>query len=422
MDERARHGDRRGGAGDDGGRAAVVAARRRARPHRARSRPPRGRAAPAPLGLGGRRRRRRGWRRGHALDCAARACRRTRSPRRAPPRPSRRRPDRWPNGRLPPGSLMTAASAQPAPRPAGRRGRRAAPQRAGLPDDAGPAALAGPDAIDIAPLGPAAIAIPDLGVSALGRDRTHHRVDDRPRLAGASKERQRMNAKPIRRIHPGRAGRARPRSRRVRAAGHRRVDRAGRPVGLVRPDRRRGRPAVEHGADADAEGRRAGPANWDPQAPPPPPAPPAPPAAVTASGQAPKVQMPMVQMPKGQLVNVKVEFTITDQLGAKPPTKKTMTLTVADRENGRIRTNTEYAQPRGNSYQMSQAPLSVDVHPDDRRRQDPAGFLARVQPERREGRGPAGRRARARRPTSPSASRPSSTAACRSSSPSRPMP
>ena len=102
--------------------------------------------------------------------------------------------------------------------------------------------------------------------------------------------------------------------------------------------------------------------NWDPQAPPPPPAPPTPPSAGTAP-QAPKVQMPMIQMPKGQLVNVKVEFTITDQLGAKAPTKKTMTLTVADKENGRIRTNTEYAQTRGTSFQISQAPLSVDVFP-----------------------------------------------------------
>ena len=49
--------------------------------------------------------------------------------------------------------------------------RRAQPaavaERAGLPDDAGPAALAGPDALDLAPLGPAAIAIPSLGVTAL---------------------------------------------------------------------------------------------------------------------------------------------------------------------------------------------------------------------------------------------------------------
>jgi hypothetical protein len=99
----------------------------------------------------------------------------------------------------------------------------------------------------------------------------------------------------------------------------------------------------------------------DQQAPPPPPAPQ---ARSAGDAQAvPKVQMPMMQMPKGQLVNVKVEFTITDQLGTKPATKKTMTLIVADRESGRIRTTTQYAMPRGNSYTMGRAPLSVDVMP-----------------------------------------------------------
>ena len=99
-----------------------------------------------------------------------------------------------------------------------------------------------------------------------------------------------------------------------------------------------------------------------------PPAPPTPPVASSGDDlrrlQAPKVQIPNMQPLKGQLVNVKVEFTITDQTGSKPPTKKTMTLIVADRENGRIRTNTRYAQSRGTtSYTMGQAPLSVDVFP-----------------------------------------------------------
>jgi hypothetical protein len=66
----------------------------------------------------------------------------------------------------------TTASAQPVTLPTARpRASRPAvvpAQRVGLPDDAGPSPLAGPDAIDIAPLGPAAIAIPALGVSALG--------------------------------------------------------------------------------------------------------------------------------------------------------------------------------------------------------------------------------------------------------------
>jgi len=98
-----------------------------------------------------------------------------------------------------------------------------------------------------------------------------------------------------------------------------------------------------------------------------PPAPPTPPVASSGDDlrrlQAPKVQIPNMQPLKGQLVNVKVEFTITDQIGTKAPTKKTMTLIVADRENGRIRTNTEYAVARGSSVSYRIAPLGVDVFP-----------------------------------------------------------
>jgi hypothetical protein len=80
---------------------------------------------------------------------------------------------------------------------------------------------------------------------------------------------------------------------------------------------------------------------------------------------APAAQAPPVtiQRLRGQLVNVKVEFTITEQIGAKPPTRKTMTMTVADRENGRIRTNTDFAQIVSGSKQWSSAPLSVDALP-----------------------------------------------------------
>ena len=66
----------------------------------------------------------------------------------------------------------TMAAARPVTLPAAARPRAdrpaEVPQRVGLSDDVGPSPLAGPDAIDIAPLGPAAIAIPALGVSALG--------------------------------------------------------------------------------------------------------------------------------------------------------------------------------------------------------------------------------------------------------------
>ncbi|MCX6551616.1 MAG: hypothetical protein NTY02_11550 [Acidobacteria bacterium] len=107
---------------------------------------------------------------------------------------------------------------------------------------------------------------------------------------------------------------------------------------------------------------------WDQQAPPVPPVPPAPPVPPSSgvSGQqAPKVQMPMglAAQKKGQLVNVRVEFTITDQVGAKPPTKKTMSMTVAEGENSRIRTMVEAFAKSGSTVQRVQAPLSVDVSP-----------------------------------------------------------
>jgi hypothetical protein len=87
---------------------------------------------------------------------------------------------------------------------------------------------------------------------------------------------------------------------------------------------------------------------------------PPPAQAGTAPMVAPGRPMPS---PRGQLLNVKVEFTITDQVGAKPPVKKTMTMVVADRESSRIRTNADYYVKTGNEMNRRQAPLSVDVNP-----------------------------------------------------------
>jgi hypothetical protein len=66
---------------------------------------------------------------------------------------------------IPAVETMIASAQSAAWRPTARSA--ALPQRVGLPDDVGPAPLAGPDALDIAPLGPAALAIPGLGVTAL---------------------------------------------------------------------------------------------------------------------------------------------------------------------------------------------------------------------------------------------------------------
>ncbi len=107
----------------------------------------------------------------------------------------------------------------------------------------------------------------------------------------------------------------------------------------------------------------------DDQVPPPPPPPPAP-------GQAPKVAMPVpapaavaqaapkvVRAEPRKMIAVKVEFTITDQLGSKPPTKKSMAMTIGSGEFSRIRTNASYFQKVGPSTERRQAPLSIDVRP-----------------------------------------------------------
>jgi len=116
------------------------------------------------------------------------------------------------------------------------------------------------------------------------------------------------------------------------------------------------------------------------QAPPAPPAPPVPPAAVTApqapgplpaprAPQAPRATRPVapdapapdeVRHSRGQPVNLRLEFTVTDQIGAAPPVRKTITMNVADGESGRIRTNAEVHRKNA---AMTVVPLSVDAYP-----------------------------------------------------------
>ncbi len=69
---------------------------------------------------------------------------------------------------------------------------------------------------------------------------------------------------------------------------------------------------------------------------------------------------------KRALIAVKVEFTITDQLGARAPTKKTMTMTIGAGEFSRIRTTATYAKKVANSntFSFSEAPLSIDARPE----------------------------------------------------------
>lgn len=97
-----------------------------------------------------------------------------------------------------------------------------------------------------------------------------------------------------------------------------------------------------------------------PQSPQAPPAPRAPraPVAIRSTGDAPAPEA--VRHNRGQPVNLRLEFTVTDQIGTAPPVKKTITMNVADGESGRIRTNADVFRKNSPSTVV---PLSVDASP-----------------------------------------------------------
>lgn len=68
--------------------------------------------------------------------------------------------------------------------------------------------------------------------------------------------------------------------------------------------------------------------------------------------------------PRGQLVNLRLEFTVTDQVGAASPVRKTITMNVADGESGRIRTNAEvYRRKSPSGTWNTSVPLLMDAEP-----------------------------------------------------------
>jgi|KBSSwiS6_1023812.scaffolds.fasta_scaffold10936_2 hypothetical protein len=58
----------------------------------------------------------------------------------------------------------------------------------------------------------------------------------------------------------------------------------------------------------------------------------------------------------GQLVNVRIEFTITEQRAGAPPNKRTVTVMVADGEAGSVRSEPE-------AFQVQGVQLNVDARP-----------------------------------------------------------
>jgi hypothetical protein len=62
----------------------------------------------------------------------------------------------------------------------------------------------------------------------------------------------------------------------------------------------------------------------------------------------------------GQLVNVRIDVTITDERGGQAPITKLVSLTVADRRDGFIRSSPQIQLPNFNAGQL---PLNVDASP-----------------------------------------------------------
>jgi hypothetical protein len=58
----------------------------------------------------------------------------------------------------------------------------------------------------------------------------------------------------------------------------------------------------------------------------------------------------------GQLVNIQIDILLTTEGGTQPPTRKTVTLTLADKQEGSVRSTDRAAAPQGGS-------LNVDARP-----------------------------------------------------------
>jgi hypothetical protein len=74
----------------------------------------------------------------------------------------------------------------------------------------------------------------------------------------------------------------------------------------------------------------------------------------------PKTTTPVVQTPRPEpTVNIRVELTITDQRGTAAPLSKTITMTMMDTANSRIRTGGDVRTPLG----FRPVTLNVDASP-----------------------------------------------------------
>lgn len=67
---------------------------------------------------------------------------------------------------------------------------------------------------------------------------------------------------------------------------------------------------------------------------------------------------------QGQLLNVRIDVAITDQRSGRPPVAKSVSLTVADGENGMVRSSNETPIGTGSMAEtMTRIPLHIDAEP-----------------------------------------------------------
>ena len=85
------------------------------------------------------------------------------------------------------------------------------------------------------------------------------------------------------------------------------------------------------------------------------PARPAPPAPAPAPGTIGPFVAGEPNQP-GRLVNIQIDIVLTTEGGNQPPTRKTVTLTLADKQEGMVRSMDRQAAPQGGS-------LNVDARP-----------------------------------------------------------
>jgi len=82
----------------------------------------------------------------------------------------------------------------------------------------------------------------------------------------------------------------------------------------------------------------------------------------TRSAPLPTAQEPPERRRVGQLANVRLDINVTERRGAAPPLTKLVSMTVADREQGKIRSMAEIPPGAGVNFPIA-VPLHVDARP-----------------------------------------------------------